>query len=44
MYFALASLAWLLGPIALITATLATVYVLYQREFNSQSREALLER
>ncbi len=43
MYFALASLAWLLGPFALIAATLATVFVLYQREFNSQSREALLE-
>lgn len=43
MYFALASLAWLLGPVALLASTSVTVFVLYQREFNSQSREALLE-
>lgn len=43
MYFALAALAWLLGPYALMLATLVTVTTLYRREFNSQSREALLE-
>ena len=43
MYFALAGLAWLLGPLALILATGATVSMLYRREFHSQSRVALLE-
>lgn len=43
MYFALAALSWLLGPIALILATLITVAILYRREFHSQSRAALLE-
>ena len=43
MYFSLAALAWLIGPIVLIGATALTIYVLYQREFNSQSRAALLE-
>lgn len=43
MYFALASLAWLLGPVALILTTGATVSMLYRREFHSQSRLALLE-
>lgn len=43
MYFALAGLAWLLGPITLILATAVTVSMLYRREFHSQSRVALLE-
>jgi len=43
MYFALAALAWLLGPVALMLATLATVMMLYRREFHSLSRVALLE-
>lgn len=43
MYFALASLAWLLGPIALMLTTTVTVAILYRREFHSQSRAALLE-
>jgi len=43
MYFALAGLAWLLGPVALILTTGATVLMLYRREFHSQSRLALLE-
>lgn len=43
MYFALAALAWLLGPIALILATLITVAMLYRREFHSQSRAALMD-
>ena len=37
-YFALASAAWLLGPWALIAATLATVAMLWRREFTSASR------
>lgn len=41
-YFALASAAWLLGPWALIAATLATVAMLWRREFTSASREVLL--
>ncbi len=43
MYFALAALAWLLGAWAMIGATLITLAVLYRREFNSQSRAALLD-
>ena len=43
MYFALAAMAWVLGPVALLMATAATVFMLYRREFHSQSRNALLE-
>lgn len=43
MYFALAAMAWVLGPVALLIATAATVLMLYRREFHSQSRNALLE-
>lgn len=43
MYFALAGLAWIMGPVALILATAVTVSMLYRREFHSQSRAALLE-
>jgi len=43
MYFALAALAWLLGAWAMIGATLLTLAVLYRREFNSQSRAALID-
>jgi len=43
MYFALAALTWLLGAGALIAATLVTLAVLYRREFNSQSRAALID-
>lgn len=42
-YFALASLAWLLGPITLILAAVVTFGVLWQREFSSQSRSILSE-
>ena len=42
IYFALAALAWLLGPLALMVATLSTVWMLYRREYNSLSRSALL--
>lgn len=42
VYFALAALAWLLGAIPLILATLAAFLVLYRREFRSRSRTILL--
>ena len=42
-YFSLAALAWLIGPLALMLSSVLTLYVIYQREFNSQSRAALLE-
>ncbi len=41
-YFALASVAWIIGPIALILGTLVTFGVLYRREFASHSRSVLL--
>lgn len=44
IYFALGSLAWLLGAPALILATAVTCWVLWRREFRSTSRDALLER
>ena len=43
-YFALASLAWFLGPVALILGTAVTFGVLYRREFASHSREILMAR
>lgn len=42
VYFALAAMAWLLGPLALIAATVLTVIVLYRREFASHSRAVLM--
>jgi uncharacterized membrane protein len=42
IYFGLASVAWLAGPVALIGATLITFLVLWRREFASQSRNVLL--
>lgn len=44
IYFALAALAWLLGPAALMLATLATVWMLWHREFLSRPRRLLAER
>lgn len=41
-YFALASLAWILGPVALILGTAITFGVLYRREFASRSRAILM--
>ena len=41
-YFALASVAWILGPIALIAGSAVTLAVLYRREFASHSRTVLL--
>ena len=43
VYFALALLAWLLGPVALALAVVATTFVIWRREFMSESRRALLE-
>ncbi|GKY88241.1 DUF599 domain-containing protein [Sinisalibacter aestuarii] len=42
VYFAMAALAWLAGPLALAGATAVTLVVLWRREFASQSRAALL--
>lgn len=42
VYFAMATLAWLIGPWPLIGATGLTVVVLWRREFASKSRAALL--
>lgn len=44
VYFALASLAWLLGPLALTGAAVFTTAMLWRREFASTSRGALLAR
>lgn len=41
-YFSLSTCAWLIGPIALLLATVVTFAVLYRREFASRSREVLL--
>lgn len=43
VYFALGSLAWLLGPLSLIVATVITVCVLWRREFASHSRDVLMQ-
>lgn len=43
VYFALASAAWLAGPIPLILAVVVTGAVLYRREFASHSRRVLLQ-
>lgn len=43
MYFALGSLAWLLGPIALIIATVVVVWLVWSREFASLPRSILLK-
>lgn len=42
-YFSLAAAAWLFGATALILATLLTLFVLWRREFASQSRSVMLE-
>ncbi len=41
-YFALASLAWILGPVALIIGSAVTFGILYRREFASRSRTILM--
>lgn len=42
IYFTLAALAWLLGPLPLFVATLATVGFVWRREFASVSRRHLM--
>jgi uncharacterized membrane protein len=42
VYFSICSLSWLVGPVALIGATVVTLAVLWRREFLSQSRELLV--
>jgi uncharacterized membrane protein len=44
IYFALAALGWILGPWALLAATLACASVLLRREFWSHSRDVMLQR
>ncbi|MCA8881721.1 MAG: DUF599 domain-containing protein [Rhodobacteraceae bacterium] len=41
VYFALGALAWLLGAVPLIVATVVTVAVLWRREFGSQTHRTL---
>ncbi len=43
LYFALGSLAWLLGAIPLLAATVITVVMLWRREFRSNTRRVLLQ-
>jgi len=43
-YFALAACAWLMGPYALMAATVATTAMLWRREFSSNARDALLKK
>ncbi|GAB5389115.1 MAG: DUF599 domain-containing protein [Alphaproteobacteria bacterium] len=42
VYFALAALFWLIGPVPMMLATGATCIMLYRREFHSDSRATLL--
>lgn len=41
MYYALSTLAWLVGPVALIVATVVVTYILWSREFRSLPRSIL---
>ncbi|MBV7377934.1 DUF599 domain-containing protein [Maritimibacter dapengensis] len=43
IYFAMAALAWLIGPLALVISTVICFVVLWRREFASKSRAVLLE-
>lgn len=43
LYFALASLSWVIGPVPLACAAIVTVIIVWRREFTSQSRRILLE-
>ena len=43
MYFALGALAWLLGAVALIVATVIVVWIVWSREFASLPRQILLK-
>lgn len=41
VYFALASVAWLIGPLGLMVATVATLWVVMSREYRSRPHEIL---
>lgn len=41
IYFSLGTLAWLLGPIALMGAICVVCYIIWQREFSSTARKIL---
>lgn len=41
IYYALGALAWLMGPVALIVATAAVTFLIWQREFTSLPRAIL---
>ncbi len=43
IYFSLAAMAWLVGPWAFLAATLATIGMIFRREFASRTRALLLE-
>ncbi len=43
LYYSLASLAWLLGPIGLIASITVVSYIVWSRDFASHSRKILLE-
>lgn len=43
IYFGLAALGWLMGPVVLIITTVVTLYTLLAREFMSHSRTQLLQ-
>lgn len=43
VYFGLAAAAWLFGTVALIAATLITLFVLWRREFASHSRQVMAD-
>lgn len=43
MYFALGLLGWLIGPLALLVATLAVGWIVWSREFASAPRSVLLQ-
>ncbi|MEM6304716.1 MAG: DUF599 domain-containing protein [Pseudomonadota bacterium] len=43
LYFALASVAWLAGALALITGAIVTLIVIWRQEYASKSRQILLD-
>ena len=43
LFFALGYLGWFAGPYALMVATVATVAVMWRRQFASESRRALVD-
>ena len=42
-YFGLAALAWFLHPVLMLGATAWIIYVLYAREFRSNTLKAMIE-